>query len=47
MKIDVDDLGYFQNELVPAGCVLAGGAALVAACSLEVPMRRFSCVRRI
>ena len=44
MKLVFGDAGYVQNEMIPAGCRLAGWAALVDAFSLQAPLRRFSCV---
>lgn len=44
MKLDVRDVRYFQDELVPEGTRLAGWSALVYALDLKAPVRHLSCI---
>lgn len=44
MQLDLDRVRVFQDSAVPAGCRLAGWAALAAALRLDAPVRAPSCV---
>lgn len=44
MHLDVSQVTYFQDELVPAGTQLAGWAALVHVLGLKAPVREPSCI---
>jgi len=44
MKLDVQDIDYFQGELVPDGAELVGWAAIVHALNIKAPVRNPSAV---
>jgi len=46
MRLDVSQVTYFQDQLIPAGAELAGWAALVQALKLAAPVRDPSCISK-
>lgn len=44
MKLEIGEIGYFQDEPIPTGTRLAGWAALVYALGINAPVRHLSCI---